>query len=296
MSTPKLIVVVAGISESVSPYFEKKLQVFAPSKYVFVWLPLGPNGKYDDEYISSLYSLFYKKISENVAATGALLIYCDHENSSIHQLEKAFHIETFMIKMPPIVHSNNGRSSPNQLQSVANKIQSELKSALKEGKKIIDVIRKEITSNDNKTPLLLPLVNFDDGKMSLLAGKINELIGVENTFQKFQEIKKNFIASVSQTKIDGSPKRYFINSKDLIFKSPGANRHGFSRLSAKGHREQCFVRGNIRFGAYFDPNFHYDCEYKKRKLNLDWASCHGQSCVLKKGRKHVNIAPNDNVR
>lgn len=72
-------------------------------------------------------------------------------------------------------------------------------------------------------------------------------------------------------------------------------RHGLAPdWNAGRHTDRCVIRGHLRFGSAFEPNFHYDCKLR-RGGNRQFVSCHGIETV-KRGRSHVNIAPNDNIR
>lgn len=88
----------------------------------------------------------------------------------------------------------------------------------------------------------------------------------------------------------------FVGKSNLVFKSPGRGsaRHGLAPTwEDSGHELSCVIRGRLRFGASFDPRFHYDCDIPNKSIHLP--GCH-QPITVPRKRKHINIAPNDNIR
>ena len=93
----------------------------------------------------------------------------------------------------------------------------------------------------------------------------------------------------------------FVGRRSLVFK-PAKAQHGHpppwddDNDSPSGHQDSCVIRGRIRLGVAFDPRLHYDCPLPRRdQPTRRLPSCHGY-CTLDSGRRHANIAPNDNVR
>jgi len=91
-----------------------------------------------------------------------------------------------------------------------------------------------------------------------------------------------------------------VNPAKLIFKAPGTNQfHGSARYAGRGegHLTKCYLNARTRVGASFHAGFHYDCQpHGGGRLSDHYDSCHGQLAAVARGRRHVNIAPNDYVR
>ena len=88
-----------------------------------------------------------------------------------------------------------------------------------------------------------------------------------------------------------------MGQRGLVYETParGRVRHGAAPKWGLGdHTDKCVIRGHLRFGAAFNPNFHYDCQLRK-EVGREFPSCHDIE-IIKPGRSHVNIAPNDNIR
>ena len=158
---------------------------------------------------------------------------------------------------------------------------------------LLTVIAEEVTNRDNKTCLLLPHKNFGSRIGEVLDCVHDAVVSVKNK----DEFKKNLdrVSRSLQTTVDG--RKYFMGQGKLVFKSPGkaGARHGLAPVwGDQGHESSCVIRGRMRFGVSYDPQFHYDCDIPGGR-DRSFPSCHGIECV-RRGRTHVNIAPNDNIR
>ncbi|MFP6749737.1 MAG: hypothetical protein VCD66_19345 [Alphaproteobacteria bacterium] len=187
--------------------------------------------------------------------------------------------------------------SKSKLNEISNTIISDIKKLIKNGERAIDYIHIEINSNCNRTPLLLPRKNFGLDIISKLFFSVHKHALFAGTFSDF---KNNSVAQFEienrQIKLDGDTRKFYINSKGLVFRGPGRSRHAMATVQREHHDVSCIVQARLRFGAFFDPRFHYDCVPRQGNLAKDWSSCHQQYFSLPKGRRHINIAPNDFTR
>ena len=157
-----------------------------------------------------------------------------------------------------------------------------------------------INIGDNRTCLLLPRTNFGKHAETVFdfikeIAALSALRDMDSIRAEFRKRLCHISASIPTIKEDG--RTYFKGRWNLVFKSPGkaGSRHGLAPgWDDSDHESSCVIRGRIRFGCSYDPKFHYDCKLSSRSRRR-FPNCHGQR-VVPKGRGHVNIAPNDNVR
>lgn len=164
--------------------------------------------------------------------------------------------------------------------------------------KLLGILRAEIVSARNKTPLLLPFKNFNFDEMSTLRQEVQSVLDSDGLDIKSIISKFNKRNPKKKPDTAGKKKSFEVyNNKQLYFTPPGKNLHAAAVHELKEdskHLLSCWVRGVLRFGIPFEPKFHYDCTRKIKKLTLE--NCHGEICSLSKARTHINIAPNDFLR
>jgi hypothetical protein len=164
-------------------------------------------------------------------------------------------------------------------------------------KRSIPAVKKEITEHDNKTPLLLPIKNFDSKHLVPLLKEIQKtLVAAENKM----ETLKSFINTIEyyhpRKLIRTNNKPCFVDDRDIEFHPPGSARHAFARISNVDHLLTCLLAGKRRLGAPYHPAFHYDCESGHGgNLKGCFSGCHEKASIMT-GSPHLNIAPNDFIR
>ena len=169
------------------------------------------------------------------------------------------------------------------------------KRALRHAQSLLSVIDEEVTNRDNRTCLLLPPKNFGRDIRRVFECVRNASL-TDDAREVFRKRLRSVTRSLRTERIGG--REYFVGKGGLVFKSPGkaGARHGLTPdWRDPNHAPSC-VRspGRIRFGASYDPKFHYDCDIPGDG-NRYFPSCHGTGSVSR-NRAHVNIAPNDNIR
>lgn len=303
------LVVIAGIPNLLAKEFplvnEKNLG--KPNRKI-IWSPLPENVNiYTDKYISKLYAKFAKAINEltnestaerlSPLNASAILIYLDHPKCNGNRVLEAFFPETLTLKVPP-PQLPSAPAARSKLQAANYELIRTLSDALKKAGQTLPILKKEITSRDNKTPLLLPVRNFDRDLVGKLLSEIQIAILSMRPQVALREVTDEFERANPKKRLDHDRKFYFVNPKGLVFKSPGRqNRHGAARQQNNvEHPVTCLIRSRLRLGAPFDPQFHYDCQPLRGALARGWRSCHDQAFSALANREHVNIAPNDNVR
>ena len=303
---PKLIVVVAGVPPLLKSCFRRRLLKLEENRRKFIWLPMNNNKSYDQNYVRRLYldffdiwqELFHRSEHKGVIPSefdGVLTIYLEHGKSSKLVLN-SFEIETltFGIPVPEILSSS--RLNPAALKNAINDIIKWLRKAIRRGEAVLPAVSDQVRSNDNRTPLLLPERNFGISEVSRLARAVGKTTREKDFFAALKDVTQAF--EVRNPRVRGRDSRkFFLNKKGILFQGPGNNRHGIARVLNNEHRKRCLIRSRIRLGVAYDPHFHYDCVTRNNcRLPLNWKSCHEQDVVIPKGRRHVNISPNDHVR
>ena len=302
------LVVIAGIPDVLRTDFSRlREREIAKGKRKIIWSPLPEPKLYSREYVSRLYEKFSQAVREHVENHSeshnsplpitAILIYIEYPNSNFRHVREAFFPETLAIPVPP-PELPPFPTARNKIQSANNKLIRMLLDALKLGERALPVIKKEVTSRDNKTPILLPLYNFDEDIMSNFLDDVRNRLLNGSPYEAIKSVTRRFETRNPKIVRCGDSRTYFVNPKGLVFKSPGRrNRHGVARKEEHAsHSTSCLIRSRFRLGAPFDPRFHYDCEPKRGALPRMWHSCHRQEFSTPRGRSHVNIAPNDHVR
>ncbi len=300
-------IVIAGVPNTLSEGFARvKEKRFKNENANIIWSPL-PNGQlYSKEYVEKLYCKFARAVEEvigNESGSGvnpldatAIIVYLDYDNSNSKIINTTFLPDALVIPVDPpgLIFQ---RLPPNKKDSLTNKLIDKIKKAIKKSEQILPAIKKEVTSRDNKTPLLLPVWNFDKPSICrLLEDVCAKFINVD-PFTAVRNVTRRFEAQNPRISMHDDCERYFVNPRGIVFKSPGRGRHGFARESeGERHPRNCLVRSRLRLGASFDPKFHYDCVKQRGALPSNWRSCHRQNFTIPKGRVHVNISPNDHVR
>ena len=304
---PPPIVVVAGIPLEFGYEFISKIRK-QEAISVVSWLPLPHRDSYSCRYATKLYNRFAEKLksaesaslSDLLSGTNLFLLYVNKEDGSEKELVARFDAEALIL---PLAISHGAlamrSNTSNERRRVVNKLIEATKGAIKHGTSIAAMISEEVSNRDNRTCLLLPRRNF--GKSAEIVfdlvkeiAALSTLCGMDNIRKEFRKRLYHVSALIPTIKEDG--RIYFKGRGNLVFKSPGnRSRHGLAPgWDDSDHELSCVVRGRIRFGCSYDPKFHYDCELPPRSKHR-FPSCHGQRMVPR-GRSHVNIAPNDNVR
>mgnify|MGYP003624155830 CR=1 FL=1 len=203
-----------------------------------------------------------------------------YEPTSLAELEdiwQGFGKSAWVQKIP--------QSLKDKVSQTTNYIQNEIKKILPS----IHHISKAIYSNRARTPLSLPLENFNS-KIT------NELSSFWYNKLDEEEIKytiKDLTNRLSQTK--NLTKGGFIDERSLIF-SPCKNGELHGLPHPTGNTCSAFINGRFRFGAAIFPGFHYDVTSKTGNLKIILKRSDGEiRDMAPEKRKNINIFPNDHL-
>jgi len=300
-------IVIAGIPNTLSEGFSLvKEKRFKNKNANLIWSPLPNEQSYSKEYVEKLYCKFARAVEEairNESRSGvsplnatAVVVYLDYDNSNSKIINTTFLPEALVIPVDPpgLIFQ---RLPPNKRNALINEFIRRIEKAIKRSEQILPAIKKEVTSRDNKTPLLLPVRNFDKPSIcKLLEDVCAKFINVDS-FAAVKRVTQRFETQNPRISMHDDCEEYFVNPRGIVFKSLRHARHGFAReLKGERHPRSCLVRSRLRLGVSFDPKFHYDCVKQRGALPSNWHSCHHQNFTTPKGRAHVNISPNDHVR
>ncbi|PYC12521.1 hypothetical protein DMX02_28935 [Pseudomonas jessenii] len=251
------------------------------------YVPYGPQG------IDFFMSAFQKKIDSggNVAETAFAIIYLVRDLGSSNAFANAFFPHTMMV---PVEWQWDG-TRLDSIGKAVNELTEKLKQATAIAREALSVLRDEVCSRAQSTPILLPVQNFNSRTFvpALQTLHLELATGILPSNAVFEHRKRMLDAHPMQ-RIEGKRRDCFVDDRQVEFHPPGNDRHGFSR-SGGSHNLACLLSGRRRLGAPYDQLFHYDCTKGTRNLKGQFLGCHSPAQAYE-GNPHLNIAPNDHVR
>ena len=221
-----------------------------------------------------------------------VVLYLDRFHSNAQCLSDQLGLEAIL--MPLRVPEACVAHTENQVNRAITALLSESERVLATARDLLGVVDNELNRRRNRTCLLLPKHNYGDRFGDVMAC-VHEAATHRRSADDFRE-RLNRVAKTLPKDSQGR----FVGRRSLVFK-PANALHGQPPPwkdddSPSRHPDSCVIRGRVRFGVAFDPRLHYDCPLPRRNPKVRrFRSCHG-CCTLEAGRKHANIAPNDNVR
>ena len=299
--TGRRFVVVAGIPPELGDLFERELGKGLEGWTVLARQDLAPHAPYTPQYASSLFERTASRLRRRVSDRGRedllagvhlVLLYVARDGSE-SALVEAFELEALTVPLTWEGTLQADRATGNDRRRATRILVSEAIEAVRGAKRLLAVIAEEVFNRDNKTCLLLPPKNL--GSPSEAVIRCVQEAASEGRDPDGFRMRIEAVARSLRTDRQGSH-TYFVGKQGLVFRAPSkaGARHGYAPTWGESdHRVRCVLRGRLRFGVPFDPSFHYDCDVNRREFKV-LPSCH--EAVSPSGRRHVNIAPNDNVR
>ncbi len=294
---PELLAVAAGLPHEIGDRFiQKSSKVLSRIS----WIPLDKQKEYDESYCAKLYTRLSDKLkeldlfnrSDALKSTNLIVLYVDKSDGSEEQIFRWFGVEAVILPLRMPDFANRLLDTKNQQGQVINELYRELTRAVRRARELLSEIADEITNRDNKTCLLLPCKNFGEDIYKIL----DCVHGVSREREAtFQNRLNSILPSLRTSRVQ--KRTYYVGKNGLVFRSPGkaGARHGLApSWSVPDHKLSCVIRGRMRFGVSYDPKFHYDCDISKISKRR-FPSCHDFK-KIRKSKRHINIAPNDNVR
>lgn len=290
----------AGIPRAVFDVISKKQKVICGDNSSFTaqalrapkpaWTYVSQDIEYLQEYFSNLLSNDHEN---KLADTGFGLIYVNYPDASTQRLIKKFFPSVLCV---PVEWKLDARSEYTIHRS-ANELSSYLRLATNHAKEAIALLKKEVVERDGRTHLLLPVKNFHcDNLASLLEGLQRDMADAKDKNQVLKDAKDALEVTIPRHQAQYGKRifSYFVDDRNIEFQPPGrVGRHAFARRAV--HLHACFLSAHRRFGAPYEPAFHYDCTRGAHPLKDTFFGCHEPSTKWE-GKPHLNISPNDFVR
>lgn len=302
MNPEKIILAAAGVPPEIGERFVQRFVKISP---IVSWMPLPVSDIYTREYSSRLHERLVAKLRRTepgdrhslLRNARLVLLYVDRGDGSESHLFSQFGSEALVVPFGAPVMWEESMDTENRKNRAIVLLVQDGQAALQHARILLKIIAREVGDRDNKTCLLLPPKNFFGSETTRIRDCIQEASarrapGVEDEFRRKLRAISDSIESTRK-----GQQRYFVGRGGIVYRSPpkARLRHGIAPVwDDADHDSTCVIRGRIRFGASFDPTFHYDCDIGNR-ANRTFASCHGTK-TLAKGTTHINISPNDNVR
>ena len=290
------LTVVVGVPPEVESPFRTAFSKLALQQHIELAIlsAYGLGLPYTEDYAEDVYRKLVLKLKarrrstrETLLADTRLVILFLHKPDESHTILFArFGVEAFVtpLRLPTI--ADMPLETGGQRRHVAKQLIRKARSAIRHARQMLDAIYEEL-SRENKTCLLLPPKTFGKDFRKVLRRVRDAAANREDTM--------SFVRSLSTLQIDRQGK-YYRGEGRLVFKSPSkaGPRHGLAPAWEDGHESSCVIRGRLRFGAPYDPHFHYDCPLPPGSRRR-FPGCHKPE-ELPSNRKHANCAPNDRIR
>lgn len=292
---PKTLALFAGLPKDILGPFISRLKASHGHLHVLETLPLAA-ASYTAQYADDLYgevgtALRIVTHADRRASWDVTLVvfYLRMPDGSDYHVKRRFDMEALLA---PLTIERTRRKAPKKhLDRVAvNNLWEQTTRLLRNARAVLNSVGQQITNRDNRTCLLLPRENYGSE-----FEKVKECVhGAVENFDSIEAFDQRLRAVADR--LPKNSEGHFRRGR-LVFRAPAkaGARHGLAPLwDVEGHTDRCVIRGRVRFGAPYDPKFHYDCDLAPDSSRT-FVSCHEET-TLKRGRSHVNIAPNDNVR
>ena len=308
--TSQTVVIVAGVPPEIDRTFSSSLRAKLSSseRTEVLCPPLELSRPYTDCYSKKLYDRLVKKLRsfrdwhERRATVNTrllvLYLYKEDMNDSCSCLFRRFGMEALIV--PLKIQDMGPLDTGGQKSSAISKLAEEARKAIVRAKKLLKEISEEITNRDSKNCLLLPRKSFGKDISEVFeyvrnTASKNATLN-EAQLNKFRNKLRNFEKELLKT--DERGRKYFRGEKNIEFRSvtKSGPRHGQSPVwDDSAHNASCVIRGHLRFGASYAPDFHYDCDMGNHS-RLIFSNCHDDQVTVKRKDRYVNISPNDNIR
>ena len=286
---------VAGCPMDVLGPLIQRLKARNDNLHVLKTLPLN-SPVYSAKYADDLYGLLGAELRKIVPLdrrgrwnVNFVVLYLRKTDGSERHVVERFCMEALLV---PLALKATLRRAPkrHKSRSLVKGLVSQSIQMLRNARIVLRLLTQEVRNRETRTCVLLPRVNFGTE-----FEKVKECVqGAVENHHSAETLHEQLLVVAAQLP-KGSEKRF--RSGSLVFRAPSkaGARHGLAPLWDTGdHNDRCVVQGHVRFGVPYDPKFHYDCDLTRNSTRR-FTSCHGET-VLKRGRSHANIAPNDNVR
>ena len=223
-----------------------------------------------------------------LATTNLIVLFLQRSDGSDAVLFRKFGVEAFVTPMLVLPHiADMPVDTRGQRGSVVGKLIRGARRAIRHARLMLDTIHEDLNGRENKTCLLLPPKTFGNGFLQVQRRVWDAATNREDVRTFANSLKTLGVAKSG---------RHYVGKGGLVYKSPSkaGPRHGLAPVWKDDHEPSCVIRGRLRFGAPYDPRFHYDCQIP-RDWHRGFPGCH-KPLRLPPSRLHANCAPNDGIR
>lgn len=292
-----VLVIIVGVPPEIEAQFGTAFSRLASNERVklVALAACGLNQPYTEEYAQDVYARLVSKLKARGRATRESLLsktklvflFLHKEEGSHAILCGRFGVEALVLPLVvpgifqiPLVTGGQRGHLVQQLIRAARR-------AIRHAHKMLYAIDEEVNGRENKTCLLLPPKTF--GK------DFEKVMGRVHDAAAKREDPASFVKSLKSLRLRRSG-RYYEGDGRLVFVSPSKSgpRHGLAPVWEDRHEPSCVIRGRLRFGAFYSPRFHYDCQMG-HGTRRQFPGCH-RPHTLPNNRTHANVAPNDGIR
>lgn len=302
-----MIVVVAGLPAAHFNRIQQRAPTIFGAGHIFISSPLRPgadgiytpNTDHGDALIATLTKRVEMEPKIREHGCGVLVLATPGINTDaiVDQMAPFSIVRVAELPLSVKTLGRQGEMSANQIADTLRRAAAPLIRA-------VNAMSTELKARLNRTPLLLPLRNFDGPIVSATILELSRSLSLEEKPSAAIENACNAIEAVYPfAKVKGEATRCFMDDRKIQFRLPARAHHGIAVTSSAPHNPSCYLNGGFRLGGCYDPGFHYDCRNPRtsgkrkhaRPLTGTFFDCHGDNGRYK-GKPHLNIAPNDFVR
>ncbi len=301
----KFVIAYAGIPAGEAfDYINKMRQTLVGANTEFIGFPLRRfSGGLSPDYAQPFLESFERRLATefdkatNFIKTSCAIIYlCADETANA-----AFEQQFFPAILPIAVSWESRGNSPDERRESEKKLFATLLTTTIRTRSILQALQRPLREQANKTPLLLPIRNFESrtyvGWLRTLQTNITSAENEQSASEIIRQAAEAFETIHPRQQVSGTCKRSFLDEREVEFRAPGAGRmHGLPSLKSAHPSQQCKLAAFRRLGAPFNAAFHYDAQKDSPKpLKGMFCGCHGAKSMMT-GEPHLNIAPNDFIR
>lgn len=291
------LVVVVGVPPAVENQFGTGFSKLASQEQVepTVVSTYSLDSGYTKNYANDVYDKLVYKLKRRggasreflLANTNLIVLFLGKSDGSNTILFDKFGVEAFVTPMLVPHIADMQVATRSQRGNVVHKLIRDARRAIRHARRMLRAIHEDLNGRENKTSLLLPPKTFGRGFLQVRQRVRDAAM--------CREEPRSFTNSLKTLNV-ARKGRHYLGQGGLVYISPSkaGPRHGLAPAWKDGHEPSCVIRGRLRFGAPYDPCFHYDCQIP-RDWHRQFPGCH-EPLRLPPSRGHANCAPNDNVR
>lgn len=253
-------------------------------------------GPKDIEKIIGYFSKQLRESEHSVNKAGFALIYVVSDQDAADLVGEL--VPHSILPVPVLWNPVYG--SNREQNEARNRLKDLLRSATRRAKKVLDALAAELSERANRTPLLLPLRNFDSNYLvPIIAALPQQLILAADPVASIRQACGVFELQHRPALCQEChpPQYFYFDRRGIKFRAPGKGLHGAAHPATQGHPDRCVLAARRRLGAPFHHSFHYDCSRPPAPvMQAHLFQCHSSSQQATTGKPHLNIAPNDYIR